>query len=75
MKYRKKPIIIEAFRFGFDETPDWAKNLYLYDDKVTIPTLEGVMTATHGDFIIKGVLNELYPCKAEIFNSTYEKVL
>lgn len=40
--------------------------------QLTIPTLEGTMTASAGDWIIKGVKGELYPCKHEIFEATYE---
>lgn len=41
---------------------------------VKIPTLEGTMEASIGDYIIKGVNGEFYPCKPDIFNKTYEKV-
>ena len=43
-------------------------------DAVNIPTLEGVMTAYPGDWIIRGIEGELYPCKPDIFEATYEKV-
>lgn len=90
MKYRKKPVVIEAFRFYIDEMPDW------FIDKVTsndidlhncnyrryeineayceINTLEGIMRASGGDYIIKGVNGEIYPCKPDIFEKTYELV-
>jgi hypothetical protein len=42
--------------------------------EITIPTLEGDMIAKHGDYIIKGIKGELYPCKPDIFEATYEKV-
>lgn len=58
-KYRKKPAIIEAYQ---TTTP------------VTIQTLEGLMKAEAGDWIITGVAGEQYPCKPEIFEKTYEKV-
>jgi hypothetical protein len=58
-RYRKKPVIIEAFRT---------------DQELIIETLEGNMVAKPGDFIIRGVRGELYPCKPDIFNDTYEKV-
>lgn len=88
-KFRKKPVVIEAFRYGIDSRPDW------FDDKVTsndiithigtdrkeiqdyyceIKTLEGVMTGKCGDYIIQGVNGEIYPCKPDIFDKTYEKV-
>ena len=59
MKYRKKPIVIEA-----------EKALYELD----IKTLEGVMHANKGDWIITGVNGEKYPCKPDIFEKTYEAV-
>lgn len=85
MKYRKKPVVIDAFRLGIDNIPDW------FMDKVTtneivisdlsagtgwcnIHTLEGLMRGAHGDYIIKGVKGELYPCKPDIFAATYEPV-
>ena len=58
-KYRKKPVIIEA---------------YQTDKELTIETLEGTMKANKGDWIIKGVKGELYPCKPDVFEETYEKV-
>ena len=88
-KYRKKPVVIEAFKWtgGFDqkEDPEWIINAmrekivfphYPSFEKIElhIKTLEGVMTATVGDFIIKGVAGEIYPCKPDIFEATYEKV-
>lgn len=59
MKYRKKPIIIEA---------------YQTDKEVHITTLEGIMKASIGDYIITGVNGEKYPCKPDIFEKTYEVV-
>ena len=79
-KYRKKPIVIEAFKFGYDEMPLWASNcphLSITDyekSKATVHTLEGDMYVRRGSYIIKGVEGELYPCKSEIFNKTYEAV-
>ena len=58
-KYRKKPVIIEAYRT---------------DKVLDIPTLEGTMHAEIGDWIITGVNGEQYPCKPEIFEKTYEYV-
>jgi hypothetical protein len=83
MKFRKKPVVIEAFMFGADVEPDWFKQsgveyIYWHDDDrqppsgAKIDTLEGVMTAYVGDWIIKGIKGELYPCKADIFEATYE---
>ncbi|MBO6247678.1 MAG: hypothetical protein J6N54_02560 [Bacteroidales bacterium] len=59
-KYRKKPVIIEA---------------YQTDKELDIETLEGVMHASVGDYIITGVNGEKYPCKPDIFEKTYEEVL
>ena len=83
-KYRKKPVEIEAIQFLDDaeilcEIQEFAENTISVDygnaDKpvLKIPTLEGVMTASIGDYIIKGVKGELYPCKPDIFEQTYEK--
>jgi hypothetical protein len=80
-KYRKKPVVIEAVRFdGTDESCDW-----IYEElkkgtigrtaiHLHIKTLEGIMKADIGDYIIKGVSGEFYPCKPDIFHKTYEKV-
>jgi len=80
-KYRKKPVVIEAFRFGDVEAPDWWRSapdvsINVSGDRLfaAIPTLEGVMTAEEGDWIIKGVKGEIYPCKHDIFEKTYERV-
>lgn len=82
MKYRKKPVEIEAFRWGYDNEPEWFKeNGWQYvivevDEEnlghVFIDTLEGTMRAECGDYIIRGVKGELYPCKPDIFKETYE---
>lgn len=86
MKYRKKPVTIEAFRLGYEVLPKWIKP-YICADKfqlifdktdkeligARIETLEGIHYANVGDYIIKGVKGELYPCKADIFDMTYEK--
>ena len=87
-QYRKKPVVIEAFQYGIDNRPDWFNEKVVtneimtfigYQEKVedyfcAIKTLEGVMKAEHGDYIIKGVLGEIYPCKPDIFEMTYELV-
>ena len=81
MKYIKKPVEIEAFRIGIDCIPDWfmertvCGDAHIYGEpaQAKIKTLEGVMTANFGDFIIRGVKGEIYPCKADIFYATYEK--
>lgn len=85
MKYRKKPVEIEAIQFtrdNFDEIAKFtngnAKNFSTEKCPngkcfCEITTLEGVMTATEKDYIIKGVDGEFYPCKPCIFEKTYEK--
>jgi hypothetical protein len=82
MKYRKKPVEIEAVRFMMDEPlPDWfmdamtAKIITTCSDgDCFINTLEGTMHAPHGHYIIQGVRGEIYACEPEIFAETYEKV-
>lgn len=80
MKYRKKPVVIEAFRFG-EKTPAWWREAIIngtvwnqggVNPYATIKTLEGEMRANDGDWIIRGVKGELYPCRADIFEATYE---
>lgn len=96
MKYRKKPVVIEAMRLhpetsGEDlldpntcahaEIAGWMlghgfKGFNVHGDErpygLAIQTLEGVMVATPGDWIIRGVQGEFYPCKPDIFEATYE---
>ena len=85
MKYRKKPVVIDAWKWdeskalldeigapmmscsGHKDTPGVCHNL-------RIKTLEGTMHVEPGDFIIKGVAGEYYPCKPDIFEATYEKM-
>lgn len=84
MKYRKKPVIVEAFRWGYDQEPDWYKEAVnkgsVFEQKhyehpyCVIKTLEGNHGCSYGDYIIKGVKGELYPCKPDIFEMTYERV-
>lgn len=81
MKYRKKPVVIEAFCLRTDSFPDWfmnqvaARQISIFHDYCLIETLEGTMTANNGDYVIKGVQGEIYPCKPDIFKETYEAVL
>jgi len=81
MKYRKKPVVIDAILF--DASPQAAidvcemagdsERLLTFDERgCVIKTLEGEMLANFGDYIIKGVQGELYPCKPDIFAKTYE---
>lgn len=84
MKYRKKPVVIEAVKFVNTaeclETlqDELGMNPVRVDYKnerhpvLKIATLEGMMTAQIGDYIIKGVHGELYSCKPDIFKETYE---
>lgn len=87
MKFRKKPVVIDAMRwpgFGVDadkiasimKFEDWflkegGKGKYSGSD-LLIQTLEGVMTASPNDWVIKGIKGEFYPCKPDIFESTYD---
>ena len=74
-KFRKKPIEVEAFRVVDGVSfPGWAKDVVVKDGLVQIATLEGVMRANPGDWIIQGVTGELYPCKSDIFEATYDLV-
>lgn len=79
MKYRKKPIVIEAVQY--DGTLQSVSSLgmaaicqNLCSDEIEISTLEGVMKARPGDYIIKGIRGEFYPCKADIFEASYEAI-
>ena len=81
MKFRKKPVVIEAIELKFTTTSQQecidftgGKAKKGLDGGVIIPTLEGNMIANTGDWIIKGVEGEFYPCKPKIFNQTYEPV-
>lgn len=77
-EYKKKPVVIEAIRFtgsNYEEIREFiGKNTLCSDLSIVIPTLEGDMVAQKGDYIIKGVHGEFYPCKPDIFNETYEVV-
>ncbi len=71
MKYRKKPVIIEAVQWSGTVTPDMEHllgkaSVIPKGTSLLIPTLEGVMEARMGDYIIRGVSGELYPCKPDI---------
>lgn len=83
--YRKKPVEIDVFHFNMEslkeleELREFLKDAdvdinYLNEGKIYIETLEGTMCANEGDYIIKGVKGEFYPCKPDIFELTYEKV-
>jgi hypothetical protein len=90
MKFRKKPVVIEAISVrliiramsqSYNDLPDWAKTAYeqgiicaVQREGFTIKTLEGNMIAQGDDMVIRGVKGEIYPCKSDIFEATYEKV-
>lgn len=82
--YRKKPVVIEARRFDAtslhdqEQLADWCggrlrgTKLAANERVIQIDTLEGEIEASFGDWIIKGVKGEFYPCKPDIFDLTYE---
>jgi hypothetical protein len=83
-KYRKRPVVIEAVQWQgkiiiCPPGPEWLIKaqekgiIALAGDILIIKTLEGEMKASKDDWIIKGVNGELYPCKPDIFEKTYEK--
>jgi len=89
-KYRKKPVVIDAFKWTADndqsEDPEWIVEAIKSGDVeilgitgtnvvfMLIKTLEGKMRAERGDYIIRGIKGEIYPCKPDIFEATYERV-
>ena len=94
MKFRKKPVVIEAMQWKgvpnpigadaesemdyFEKFDQWAEKnqgdvkIMYSGSQLMVPTLEGVMIASPGDWLIKGVKGEIYPCKPDIFDATYE---
>lgn len=79
MKYRKKPVEVEAIRW----TGDNLKEVFAFCSKayyeqmsqmLVVKTLEGKMYVNEGDYIIKGVEGQIYPCKPSVFRATYEEV-
>jgi hypothetical protein len=98
MKYRKKPVVIEAFqitketRASNEDWPEWLHRAWQKEwgesgnvscedypnskgnDRLIVQTLEGDHTVSWGDYIIQGVQGELYPCKPDIFEQTYDPV-
>ena len=81
MKFRKRPVVIEAIQWtgkNWKEIEEFVNvrksgvHAWIGGDLI-IPTLEGNMSATPGDWIIKGVRGEFYPCKPDIFAQTYEQ--
>ena len=81
-KYRKKPVVIEAVQYTYGnalEVLGWMGMdntlCQTWDgETLAIPTLEGTMRASVGDYIIKGIRGEYYPCKPDIFYDTYDRV-
>lgn len=81
MKYRKKPVVIDAIQWTgdnyaeiFEFTEGKAYPSEPHSDTLIVSTLEGEVNAVKGCYIIRGVENEYYPCDAAIFNKTYEKL-
>lgn len=85
--YKRKPVSVACFQLGYQDMPLWFQGaikdnfvnnidafLASANEVIKIKTLEGVMTAKKGDWIIRGVKGEIYPCKDEIFRETYDFV-
>jgi hypothetical protein len=83
--FKKKPVVIEARQTGQDYDEDtnilgWSGGQLPHPDEevdylFVIPTMEGEMQVKPGDWVIKGVQGEFYPCKPDIFEATYEEVV
>jgi len=85
-KFRKRPVVIEAFQINKEtpgnDTPEWLMKAFDSGNAkvneqglgVDLKTLEGVMLGSWGDWVIQGVSGEIYPCKPDIFDKTYEPV-
>ena len=78
-RYKKRPVVIEAVQLSEDNmeyVARWCggREAFSYEGRrvVNIPTLEGTMIGQIGDWIIKGISGEFYPCKNDIFEKTYE---
>lgn len=89
MQYRKKPVVVDAIQWDGGAISTIRIERFIgkelemkpvpiggtiEDARLYIPTLEGLMEASIGDYIIKGVKGEFYPCKPDIFEMTYEKM-
>ncbi len=84
MKYRKKPVVIEAIQWNGNNLSELRQfladdNLYFFDESrvkggLIVKTLEGENSASLGDYIVKGVDGEFYPCKPDVFEKTYEPI-
>ncbi len=84
MKYKKKPVVIDAiqlktmddkFKVAEFFKGHGAFDMSFAEDGIYINTLEGTMHASIGDWIIRGIKGEFYPCKPNIFEATYEEIL
>ena len=86
-KYRKKPLIVKAvqwdgknlkeiksFMKDYRRLPFMQRKPFSNEESLVIPTLEGTIEATNGDYIIKGVKGEFYLCKPDMFKKTYEEI-
>ncbi|MCR4367800.1 MULTISPECIES: hypothetical protein [Bacillus amyloliquefaciens group] len=84
-KYRKKPIEVEAFQFGYEPIPKWFKDVCklfgytTYSDEQYIDTLlihypKNSVKIYRGEYVIKGIEGEVYSCKPDIFKKTYDVV-
>jgi hypothetical protein len=84
-KFRKLPVVVDAFKWtggpDQEEDPEWIieairkDDVWFYEGHMVIRTLEGDHFARVGDYIIRGIHGEIYPCKPDIFLATYEPVL
>lgn len=76
--FRKKPVVIEAIQFinaNFDAIEEFVGgDAEFRQGALIVATLEGPLKASPGDYIIKGIKGEFYPCKPDIFEQTYEEV-
>ena len=88
-QYRKKPVVIEAVQFNgpmpFEKCPTWffealmlpvgaQGRIWQSGETLVISTLEGDLAAQSNDWIIRGGKGEIYPCKPDLFEATYEPV-
>lgn len=75
MKFRKKPVVIEAEQFHVNTLQGWPQGVYRDgENRFFIDTLEGPLHVSDEDWIITGIKGERYPCKPDIFKATYEPV-
>lgn len=78
MKYRKKPVVIEAVQFTSNNYEECERFLDgNYDNTLNYPnvrTLNGIVSVSIGDYLCKGIAGEFYPCKPDIFEATYDKI-